>query len=294
MPYQAMIYKVLVSTPNDIVTELDTVKKAIDAWNATNSITTSKYLSAINWKTHSYPEVGDSPQKIINKQIVDDADIIIALFWTRIGTKTEDYASGTVEEIEESIKAGKKVLIYFSNKPVLPRNVDLLQFQKVKDYMGNIRKRTLYYEYSDEHDLYEKVVRHIGQIINSINDVDSTSEEKRGLIDFFNSFSQFYRKSLIDLSSEESSEPINLDNAKWIIKNITDQLIEYQSRISKDVDGELTRNFNEAVKVGKQIQQHTLYMDGGQSYKEFWEMGKRIIDNTRKIMEVIETEIKET
>jgi len=42
--------------------------------------------------------MGDRPQAIINKQLVDDADILVAVFWTKLGTATGAAMSGSVAQ----------------------------------------------------------------------------------------------------------------------------------------------------------------------------------------------------
>lgn len=48
--------------------------------------------------------MGISPQSIINEQILDKCDFLVGVFWKRIGTATDKYASGSVEEIEKHMK----------------------------------------------------------------------------------------------------------------------------------------------------------------------------------------------
>ena len=45
--------------------------------------------------------MGERAQAIINRQIVKDSDLVVAIFWTRIGTPTGVAQSGMIEEIEE-------------------------------------------------------------------------------------------------------------------------------------------------------------------------------------------------
>lgn len=52
--------------------------------------------------------------------IVDKFDAAAAIFQTRFGTPTDDYYSGSDEEIEKTITSGKNVFLYFSNVPVSP------------------------------------------------------------------------------------------------------------------------------------------------------------------------------
>ena len=95
-------------------------------------------LLPIRWETHSYPQTGAHPQKIINKQILEDADFLIGIFWSRFGTPTDDHPSATAEEISEHIKANKHAMLYFSNKP-LPSNVDTNQLNQIREFKEEYR-----------------------------------------------------------------------------------------------------------------------------------------------------------
>lgn len=68
-----------------------------------------------HWQKDVLFGVGD-PQLIINNSIIKDADMVIALFGSKLGTPTARATSGTIEEIEEMIKAGKQVFVCFSEK----------------------------------------------------------------------------------------------------------------------------------------------------------------------------------
>ena len=61
-------------------------------------------LLPVGWETHATPAMGDRPQAIINKQILAGCDLLVAVFWTRLGSPTGAAASGTVEEIEEHLQ----------------------------------------------------------------------------------------------------------------------------------------------------------------------------------------------
>ncbi|MFA6431838.1 MAG: DUF4062 domain-containing protein, partial [Candidatus Margulisiibacteriota bacterium] len=98
MTRQAVVYSVLVASPSDVVRERQSVVEVIQAWNASNSKQYGVILEAVLWETHSTPEMGNRPQEIINKQIVRESDILIGVFWTRIGSKTGEAESGTIEE----------------------------------------------------------------------------------------------------------------------------------------------------------------------------------------------------
>jgi hypothetical protein len=67
-----------------------------------------------------HPAARRSSSKIINRQLLDEADIVVGIFGTRVGTRTEKYVSGTVEEIKRHVAAGKTAKVYFSDIPVSP------------------------------------------------------------------------------------------------------------------------------------------------------------------------------
>lgn len=108
MSYNATVYKVMIASPNDVSAERSIVREVLSEWNVVNADIRNQVLLPVGWETHSVPEMGDHPQAIINKQILHDCDLLVGVFWTRIGTATGTYASGTVEEIEEHIKAGRQ------------------------------------------------------------------------------------------------------------------------------------------------------------------------------------------
>jgi hypothetical protein len=111
--------------------------------------------------------MGDRAQAIINKQILGDADILIAIFWARIGTPTGVAASGTVEEITEHIAAGKPTMLYFSTAPVRQDSVDDDQFKSLRLFKETVRNQNngLYEEYESLSEFKEKLTRQLAQTI---------------------------------------------------------------------------------------------------------------------------------
>src|SRR5438067_4458442 len=101
MAYDAKVYNVMIASPGDVEVERSIVRDVIADWNAANAAVTGKMLQPVGWDTHSAPEMGDRPQSIINKQVLKQSDLLVAVFWTRLGTPTDVAPSGTAEEIDE-------------------------------------------------------------------------------------------------------------------------------------------------------------------------------------------------
>ena len=117
----------------------------------------------VGWESHSSPEMGNRPQAIINKQVLKDADFLIAVFWTRLGSPTGVAPSGTVEEIEEHIAAEKPTMIYFSSAPVRPDSIDSEQYEALKSFKATCKQRGLIEEYESIDEFCDKFRRQLAQ-----------------------------------------------------------------------------------------------------------------------------------
>jgi hypothetical protein len=138
----------MIASPGDVAAERAIVSEEIYRWNDANAFTRKLVLLPVKWETHSTPQLGEHPQTIINRQLLDDADLVIGIFGTRIGTPTEDYSSGTVEEIKKHVAAGKTAKIYFSDVAVPPSSVNPSQYASVQLFRQDCQKSGLYATYN--------------------------------------------------------------------------------------------------------------------------------------------------
>jgi hypothetical protein len=166
MSYIAETFNVMIASPGDVASERAIVRDVIYEWNAVNSSSRKIVLLPIGWESHSSPEMGAPPQAIINKQIVENCDLLVGVFWTRIGTATDGYASGTVEELERHIDSGKPAMLYFSSQPVAMDTVDLEQVASVKKFKADCQRRGLYESYDSHADFRTKLYRHLQLKVN--------------------------------------------------------------------------------------------------------------------------------
>ena len=107
MAYRAKVVKVMIASPGDVSAERQVIRNVIQEWNYTHSEDKNLVLMPVGWESHATPSMGERPQALINKQVLKSCDLLIAVFWTRLGTPTGKASSGTVEEIEEHLKAKK-------------------------------------------------------------------------------------------------------------------------------------------------------------------------------------------
>ncbi len=182
MPSQVTKYKIVISSPSDIVEELDAVSEIIDYWNITNSDDYGAMLEQVSWKTHATSEIGDRPQAIINKQLeLKDCDILIAIFWTRLGTPTGEAESGTIEEIEGFRKADKPVSIYFSSIPVSPKNINIEQYERLSEIIEKYKNDGLVIDYNSIEQFRSKLLMDITRKIRLIRKATIESPKKENI-----------------------------------------------------------------------------------------------------------------
>lgn len=179
MASESKVYRILIASPSDIGEERNIVSQVINEWNDLHSRSTNIVLLPVKWETHTAPFLGDRPQEIINNQIVKECDILVGLFWTRIGSNTGVSESGTKEEIEYFIKCKKPAMIYFSTQPIEPLKIDMTQFERLKRFKEDLKKKGLIEHYSNFSDLKAKFARHLTINIQKIeNDVNLISKSK--------------------------------------------------------------------------------------------------------------------
>jgi hypothetical protein len=119
----------------------------------------------IGWETHAEPRMGDRPQALINRHVLAGCDLLVAVFWARLGSLTGESASGTVEEIDEHIKAGKPAMLYFSRVPVRLDSVEDTQYKALLEFRAECERRGLIDAYDSIEEFREKFARHLAQII---------------------------------------------------------------------------------------------------------------------------------
>ncbi len=167
MSYIATVIPVMIASPGDVLQEREEVRKAIYNWNDINSKNTSMILNPIGWETHGAPEMGDRAQALINKRLLNDCDLLIAVFWTRIGTPTGGYESGTVEEIERHMAEGKPTMIYFSKTPIDYSTVDRDQYDLLMNKKDEWKNKGRIEEFSSLQEFKDKLNKQLPYLLST-------------------------------------------------------------------------------------------------------------------------------
>ena len=102
------------------------------------------------------------------------------MFSHRLGSTTPRAVSGTAEEIQRSVSAGKPVHLYYGELPV-PYDGDLDQFRALKAFRREMQKLGLVDTFRTELDLSDKIIRAISYDLPSIR---IAADERRSLSAF--------------------------------------------------------------------------------------------------------------
>ena len=152
MAYPTLALHLLISAPSDIpLGDLTVIRKSISQWNLNLGRHVGLTVLPVSWTEHASSEFGERPQEILNHQIVEEADLAVALFQDRLGTPTGNAESGTAEEIKVLVEAGKSVAVLVNGAPRPPLSGAALdERQRLDTYLNTLRESALVFEYGND------------------------------------------------------------------------------------------------------------------------------------------------
>lgn len=181
--FNCFALNVMLSGPGDVRPQLDLIEKVSYDWNRERAISSSVVLLPRHWSTDSVSSftLGLDGQAEINRQLVDQADIVFAVFHAKLGTATPRAVSGTAEEIDKAIEDGLRVHVFFSEAPI-PHDHDTEQYAALRRFRQSLGSRGLYRTFTTEDDLRGLIRQSLETDIAAINAGASGTSETNGRI----------------------------------------------------------------------------------------------------------------
>ncbi len=130
-------------------------------------------IELIRWETDAAPGFSPyGPQGVVDTSLrIQDADILIGVFWKRFGTPTQDAGSGTEHEFLTAYHSWQEtgrpqIMVYFNQKAYLPTSLEEIdQFKHVLEFKRRFPAEGLYWTYNGEAQ-FEKLARnHLTQYL---------------------------------------------------------------------------------------------------------------------------------
>lgn len=178
MPKNITQYDLLISCPGDIEEEINLINEVVSNFNQQFSNSLGISIQTRHWSKSSYPQSGGKPQELLNEQFVKDCDAAVAIFWTRFGTPTDEYKSGSEEEIEIMLNSGKQVFLYFCEKPIKP-GYDNVQYQQVQAFREKYKDKGIYWTYDSEESFKELFNAHLTQHFLTVKKIENINSETK-------------------------------------------------------------------------------------------------------------------
>lgn len=234
MAQNVTLYSLLISCPGDIKEEVALIESAVDEFNELYAETLGITIKTRHWRKSSYAQSGGKPQALLNEQFVNKCDAAVAIFWTRFGSPTDEYGSGTEEEIEIMLQSGKQVFMYFSDKPVPPSEMNGDGYKKIQAFRDKYKDRGIYFTYSSDEEFKKMFFAHLSMYFLSEKRVSETVNENRSELKLLG----------IDkdgqLSEEASVHPFVLNSETTMQEYITLIKAMYREISSMDVGSRTT------------------------------------------------------
>ncbi len=173
--------RIFLASPSDIQEERNIVSIVVEELRRTIGDILQVDLELIRWETHTWPDVGDDAQDVINREI-GEYDVLVGMMWKRFGTPTKRADSGTEEEFERAYDYFKtynrpKIMFYFRTTPFYPKNLkEVSQFSKVIKFRKKLEKLGIYlWEYNEPLEFERRLREHL---IKQVRELARKPEEK--------------------------------------------------------------------------------------------------------------------
>ncbi len=160
--------EILIASPNDVAEERAAVPQIFVRWNDANRFA---FLHPVTWEHSAVPELGGHPQSLLDKQLIERCDLLVAIMWSRLGTPTPTDKSGAVEEIRTfaELKGSERIMLYFCNRQV-PIDIDLIEFQRIREFRSEMKTKGIYQEYTSVHEFEQQLYRHLDKKVEALVD----------------------------------------------------------------------------------------------------------------------------
>ena len=234
MAQNVTLYNLLISCPGDVREEVALIEAAVEEFNELYAETLGITIKTRHWSKSSYAQSGGKPQALLNEQFVNKCDAAVAIFWTRFGSPTDEYGSGTEEEIEIMLQSGKQVFMYFSDKSIPPSKMNGDGYEKIQAFRDKYKNRGIYFTYSSDEEFKKMFFAHLSMHFLSEKRVSETVNEHRSELKLLG----------IDkdgrLSEEVSVYPFVLNSEITMKEYITSIKTMYQEISGMDVGSRAT------------------------------------------------------
>jgi hypothetical protein len=148
--------RVVVVSPGDVARERVVAQTVVDELNRTVAADRGCWLSLWRWEIDARPGMHlQGPQGLIDELMhIQDADVVVGVFWKRFGTPIGAADSGTEHELRRAWAAWREqgspeVMVYFCTRAYSPKTPEeLAQWQRVLEFQQALPEQQLWWRYA--------------------------------------------------------------------------------------------------------------------------------------------------
>jgi hypothetical protein len=169
--------RIVVASPNDVKPERDVLPSVIDEVNRYIAADRGLHLELSRWETDTHPGFHpEGPQGLIDPILkITDCDLLLGIFWKRLGTPTAGGKTGTEHEFDLAYEAWKvkrkpQIFFYFNEKPYLPKSkAEAEQWGQVIEFKDRFPKEGLWWPYKGKTQFEKQVRNHLINYIRHLS-----------------------------------------------------------------------------------------------------------------------------
>jgi len=110
------------------------------------------------------------------------------------------------------------------------------------------------------------------------------------LKEFRDNYDAFIRRLSAEWAGERDSDPHGIDDGQYILRSASDDLVTFRSQIVHGLE-DICEKLDAAVPALRAMQRFQVYMDGGRSFRAFWEAGDKIIGELKGLSTLLRERI---
>ena len=172
-------FNVVLCGPSDVAKEIGIAREVIAEWNQRNFEILNCGLKDHHWNTDAIPSMAARGQAVINHDLIDSADLVVAIFWRRLGTPTGLHDSGTIEEITRAQARDIPVMLYFSKIEDTRPAQDPDQWDMVQAFEAKARASGLPWTFHSRSDFRKRFADHLQIMVPKLLDHIAKSKARK-------------------------------------------------------------------------------------------------------------------
>jgi len=172
-------------SPGDVMGERKRLEKVVDELNRRLAPAHGCLLSLWRWETDAHSGLHlEGPQGLIDVTMrIEDADVVVGIFWKRFGTPTLDAESGTEHELWRAWSAWREngrpqVMAYFCQRSHMPQSsAEAAQLQQVLSFRESMPEQQLWWSYTSTGDFEQAVREHLTAFVLAIGPIPAAATQ---------------------------------------------------------------------------------------------------------------------